>query len=342
MMKKSNTLMAAAALMTFPIWSASMANSQIKDEYGSPELIEAAKKEGQITFYSALVSETEEFLIGEFNKRFPFVKVNLIRLPGGQLLTRVKTEAAAGKLTADVVDTSDPVLVMEVEHLFADYAPPNADQYPAESHTKRLWSRTANSWCISYNTALITNPPKTWQDLADPKYAGKTGMTPIPIGGSPWILAMFHREKFGIEYWKALAANKPTFFTSTASLTSALIQGEIQIGANLSNVALPKAREGAPIDCKFPEGPIVVNLNVAGVFAGAKNPNAARLFMNWSLSKEGQTANVKGQYFFSTLAGAPFPLEGYEGREIWIAKPADQIRLRPTWSAEWNAIFNYH
>src|SRR4051812_15123893 len=67
-------------------------------EFGPPELVEAAKKEARLVFYTANFIEVEQEVINAFNKRFPFVKVEMVRAPGGQLITRVKTEAAAGKL----------------------------------------------------------------------------------------------------------------------------------------------------------------------------------------------------------------------------------------------------
>ena len=70
--------------------------------FGSTELIEAAKKEGKIVYYTADFTEVEQEIIKAFNKRFPFVRVEMVRAPGGQLITRIKTEAAAGKLAADV------------------------------------------------------------------------------------------------------------------------------------------------------------------------------------------------------------------------------------------------
>ena len=79
-------------------------------EFGSPELIAAAKAEGKLVFYTANFAEVEQQVIKAFNKRFPEIKVEMVRAPGGQLITRVKTEAAAGKLIADVVDPSDRAL----------------------------------------------------------------------------------------------------------------------------------------------------------------------------------------------------------------------------------------
>ena len=103
--------------------------AQAQAEFGSPELIAAAKKEGKLVFYTANFAEVEQQVIKEFQKRFPEIKVEMVRAPGGQLITRVKTEAAAGKLIADVVDHSDRSLMQPLADMFQDYAPPNAADY---------------------------------------------------------------------------------------------------------------------------------------------------------------------------------------------------------------------
>src|SRR5450631_2194710 len=94
-------------------------------EFGAPELIAAAKAEGKLVYYTANFAEIEQVVIKEFNKRFPEIRVEMVRAPGGQLITRVRTEAAAGKLIADIVDHSDRALMVELVDLFQDYAPPN-------------------------------------------------------------------------------------------------------------------------------------------------------------------------------------------------------------------------
>ena len=75
-----------------------MSGANAQAEFGSPELIAAAKKEGKLVFYTANFAEPEQEIINQFNKRFPDIKVEMVRAPGGQLITRIKTEAAAGKL----------------------------------------------------------------------------------------------------------------------------------------------------------------------------------------------------------------------------------------------------
>src|SRR3979490_1104837 len=101
----------------------------LAQEFGSPELIAAAKAEGKLVYYTANFAEVEQQVIKEFNKRFPEIKVEMVRAPGGQLITRVKTEAAAGKLIADVIDHSDRALMVDLIDMFQDYAPPNAADY---------------------------------------------------------------------------------------------------------------------------------------------------------------------------------------------------------------------
>src|SRR5215475_4999886 len=76
--------------------------ARAQENLGSPELIAAAKAEGKLVYYTANFAEVEQQVIKEFNKRFPEIKIEMVRAPGGQLITRVKTEAAAGKLIADV------------------------------------------------------------------------------------------------------------------------------------------------------------------------------------------------------------------------------------------------
>ena len=90
----------------------------------------------------------------------------MVRAPGGQLITRIKTEAAAGKLAADVVDHSDRGLMQGIADLFQDYAPPNAADYRRDVLVSpKLWPRVTLGWSIAYNTELVKNPPKTWMDL---------------------------------------------------------------------------------------------------------------------------------------------------------------------------------
>src|SRR3982075_2053481 len=154
--------------------AASIAAPAPAQEFGSPELIAAAKKEGRLVYYTANFAEVEQEVINAFNKRFPKIKVEMVRAPGGQLITRVKTAAAANTLSADLVDPSDRALMADLVDLFQDYAPPNAANYlPEAMISPKLWPRATLVWSIAYNSELVKNPPKSFADLTKPEYGNK-------------------------------------------------------------------------------------------------------------------------------------------------------------------------
>src|SRR5438128_2377688 len=197
----------------------------------SDSLIDAAKKEGKFTLYTATFTEVEQEVINEFRKKFPFVRIEMIRAPGGQLIQRVKTEAAAGKLGADLVLHSDRGLMKGLEHLFADYAPPNAADYlPASLVSPKLWPNLTAGWCIACHTELVKKPPKTWMDLTKPEYGdGQIAQVIAQSGGTTWTRIMFERQVLGEDYWAKQAATKPKLYPSGAPLSDALVRGEVSI-----------------------------------------------------------------------------------------------------------------
>src|SRR5437762_12985441 len=213
-------------------------------------LVEAARREGKLVFYSANVAESETPILNAFNKRFPFVKIEFLRAPGNQLLQRVKTEAAAGKLLADVIDHSDRALMRDIEDIFQDYAPPNASDYlPEAIASPKLWPRSTVVWSIAYNSELVKNPPKSWMDLTKPEYANKQiGEVIAPSGGTTWTRVMFERQVLGEDYWKKQAATKPALYPSGAPMSDSLVRGEIAMGPLLYNIVYTKKRDGAPLD----------------------------------------------------------------------------------------------
>src|SRR3978361_673582 len=123
------------------------ASPALAQAFGSKELIDAANKEGRLVYYTANFAEVEQQVINAFNKRFPNIKVEMVRAPGGPLITRLKTEAAAGKLSADVINHSDRALMIELVDLFMDYAPPNAADYRTDVlASPKLWPRARLAW----------------------------------------------------------------------------------------------------------------------------------------------------------------------------------------------------
>ncbi len=315
-----------------------------QNPFGPPELIEAARKEGKLVFYTANFTEVEQEVIKAFNKRFPFVRVEMVRAPGGQLITRVKTEAAAGKLSADVIDHSDRGLMLEMADLFQDYAPPNAADYlPEVLVSPKLWPRNTIGWSIAYNKELVKNPPKSWQDLTKPEYGnGMIGQVIAPSGGTTWTRILFERKVLGEDYWAKQAQTKPVLYPSGAPASDALVRGEVSIAPLLYNIVWTKKRDGAPLEIFFPPEGVPVNPYASGIAKTAANPNAAKLFLNWCLSAEGQTFMIKELGNLTSLKNPPVYPEGYDPKvvKVWVPDMKDDPK-RNTWVEEWNKLYGY-
>jgi iron(III) transport system substrate-binding protein len=328
----------AAALLL-----ACAAHAAEPDFVPSAELLTAATKEGKIVLYTANFLDTEQAVFKRFSQRFPGIAIEIVRAPTGQLITRIKTEAAANRIIADVIDISDRVQARGMIDLFAPYAPPNAADYPEIARTgDRLWPRSGNAWTITYNSELVTDPPKSWADLVKPEFGRlHLGQTIIQSGGAPFNRAMFERKVMGEDYWGKQAALKPALFPSQAPMVDAMIRGEIGIAPLVTNLAIPLAAQGAPIKWFFaPEG-VPVTVFCAGIAKGAGHPNAAKLFMDWALSREGQALMVElGS--FSSLANAPMP-PGVDAAAIktWYSDDAEIERVFKAWTDDWNKAYGY-
>jgi iron(III) transport system substrate-binding protein len=327
---------AAAVVLAVPAWA---------QNFGPPELIDAAKKEGRLVYYTANFAEVEQQVIKAFNKRFPEIKVEMVRAPGGQLITRIRTEAAAGKLAADVIDHSDRSLMQPLADLFQDYAPPNAADYRPEAQVSpKLWPRATLVWSIAYNVALVKNPPKTWWDLTKPEYGNKQiGQVFAPSGGTTWTRAMFERKVLGEDYWAKQAAVGVALYPSGAPLSDALVRGEVSIAPLLYNIIYPKKKDGAPVEIFFPPEGLPMIPYATGIAKTAGNPNAAKLFLNWCLSDEGQGFMINELGNLTSLKKPPAYPEGFDPKvaKVWLPKFEEFDKLRDGWIAEWNKVYGY-
>jgi iron(III) transport system substrate-binding protein len=338
---RRRALATAAAIGSFAI------TGRVRAAKFSPaeSLVDAARKEGRVVVYTASFTEVMQEVVNDFNKRFPFIKVEVVRASGGQLITRVQTEAAAGKLTADVVDHSDRALMKRIEDLFQDYAPPNAGDYlEASLVSTKLWPTITPCWAIASHAELQKNPPKTWWDLCKPEYAGgQIGIVIGPSGGTTWTRIMFERQVLGEDYWAKQAAVKPRLYPSGAPLSDALVRGEVTVAPLVHNIIYPKVRDGAPVTIAFPPEGVPVVPYASGIPKTAQRPNAARLFLDFMLSEEGQIFSIKEQGNLTSLKVPPALPQGFDPKldKIWVPNYEQSEKLHDPWLEEWNKVFGY-
>jgi iron(III) transport system substrate-binding protein len=181
-------------------------------------------------------------------------------------------------------------------------------------------------------------------DLCKPQSGPKKiGQVVAPSGGTTWTRIMFERQVIGEDYWKKQAATQPVLFPSGAPTSDAMVRGEISIGVLLYNIAYIKKRDGAPVEIIFPSDGVPLNYYAAGVTKTAANPNAAKLFLNWNMSEEGQAFHIKELGYLTALKKPPFNPPGYDPAVIkpWSPKFEEYVKLRNEWIEEWNKIYGY-
>jgi len=134
-------------------------------------------------------------------------------------------------------------------------------------------------------------------------------------------------------------------FSGSASETGTFeqVRGEVAMGPLLYNAIYPKQKDGAPIKIFFPPEGAPVNPYATGIPKTAAHPNAAKLFLNWCLSKEGQTFMIKELGNLTSLKVAPVYPEGFDPKvvKVWFPKFDEYVKLHGPWVAEWDKTFGY-
>jgi iron(III) transport system substrate-binding protein len=274
-------------LLLVPALSISHAWAQSEEE-----LIRGAKKEAKVMFWSSMRIEDSKMLTAGFEAKYPFVKVEIFRAGGEQIVNRAIAEQVAGNTTYDVVNAF-ALKVLQKREMLQPYAAPEAAHYPAGyKDMQNYWVSLYSGYnVIGYNTNLIpkTEAPKNWEDLLNPRWKGKMAMDNEEYFWHAGMLRYWGQEK-GRQYMEALNRQGLQFRSGGHGLLSDLMSaGEFPIIVVVypDRIEQMKAK-GQPVDWVKTTDPILVNLAPVGIAAKAPHPNAAKLFMNYSVSKEGQ------------------------------------------------------
>ncbi len=153
---------------------------------------------------------------------------------------------------------------------------------------------------------------------------------------------MLERQVLGEDYWARQAATKPKLYPSGAPLSDALVRGEVSIAPLVYNIIYPKERDGAPVKTFFPPEGVPVIPYGSGIPKTAQNPNAARLYLEWQLSEEGQIYSIKQHGNLTSLKVPPLLPEGFaKDTKVWLPKFAEFEALYGKWIEEWNKVYGY-
>ncbi|MBI4490921.1 MAG: extracellular solute-binding protein [Deltaproteobacteria bacterium] len=285
-------LLIALFLLGGPLASSPLAQT-------NPEIAAGAKKEGRVAYYTPLNLGAATLLIKSFEKEYPYVRVSLFRQGGEALRTRIFSEAQAGRHTFDVVSLNVlDVQLFKMKGLLTSYLSPQREGMPAGLKDKEgFWAASyIIEYVIGYNTHMVAREKTTrdWWDLLDPKW--KDRRIGLDRDATVWYAAMLQywgRER-GLGFMKKLAGQKPHFERGNTLRTQMMAAGEFPLAVVHAHKVEEFKAKGAPIDWVTTADPIPAQGNVAAVSAHAPHPNAARLFLDYFLSKKGQMVMQEG------------------------------------------------
>ena len=269
-------------------------------------LIEAARKEGVTVWYSGMIiNQIVRPMVDAFQKKYPGVEVRYSRAAGNDIALKIINEARARRPLADLFDGSTALASLTDAGLVAEYRPKEAERYPANrKDPDGLWTApNLYYFTAAYNTNLVpaAEAPQTYEDLLNPKWKGKIVWTyDLTAGGPPGfvqnILIHMGQEK-GMDYLRQFAKQEPvTIPAAQRVVLDKVISGEYPLALQtLSNHSTISAAQGAPVQwLKMP--PMIMTPNTVSLVKNAVHPNAAKLLIEFLLSRQGQEIMAANDY----------------------------------------------
>jgi iron(III) transport system substrate-binding protein len=262
----------------------------------TPALVEAAKKEGKVAFYSSMDLPVGEKLGKAFEAAYPGITMQIERSGSERLFQRIDQEFSSNIRAADVINTSDAshTIPWKKNGWLAAFVPEDVAKHFPEQYRDPdgmfALSRIYLS-SMAYNTTLVKaeDAPKSFADLLDPKWAGKMVKGHPAYSGTIMTATFQMVREFGWEYYEKLAKQRVMQVQSSTDPPKKLALGEraIMADGNEYNVVLLK-EAGQPVEPIYPSEGAPTISGPTAIFASAPHPNAARLFQAWLHTRETQ------------------------------------------------------
>jgi iron(III) transport system substrate-binding protein len=315
--------LAPIALLVAVLAFAPVAHADIK------ALEDAAKKEGELTWYVAHYTSEGAEDLGRGFTEMTGVKVNVVRTTAQVAYQRLLQDLKNNQTICDVFSSTDVghYVRLAAEGRFEKYVPETENKIlPAfrNSDPAGFYHTTsAGLVVLTYNSTKVKaeEAPQKWQDLLDMKWKGKVSTGHPGFSGyvGTWVLTM--KNLYGWSYFDKLEKNKPQIGRSINDTVTALNAGERQVAAGADGSTLFSASRGNPLAVSYPTDGSVLIIAPSAIMKGTKHPNAAKLFMEYLYSVEAAKINAK-HFAIPLRPEVPSPPG---------AKPVSEIKtIRPT------------
>jgi iron(III) transport system substrate-binding protein len=283
------------SLMHWRAWAAAPLPAQV-----TQELIEAAKKEGKVIWYTAVDLPVAERIAKAFEAKYPGIAMRVERSGGERIYQRIGQEYASNIHAVDVVNSSDAAhfIAWKRAGILAPYVPDDVALHYAPEHRDadglyaswRVWLSV-----IGYNVKLVSpaDAPKSFADLLDPKWTGKIVKAHPGYSGTIMTATFQIAREIGWDYFEKLSRQKVMQVQSSADPPKKLALGERAIMADGNEYNLIQLKErGEPVEIVYPAEGTPLIVGPSGVLKDAPNPNAARLLQSFMFSPQCQQLMV--------------------------------------------------
>ena len=288
--------------------------------------IEGAKKEQKLVFYTTMDLPQNIKVVHDFVQKYPFLGLGVHPLEAETLVERVRSEARNGMSTWDVLlgggGSFQPLLEA---NLVAPYHSPQRQAISdALNDSEGYWSGYyINPYVLGYNTSFVKEDeiPKKYDELLDPRWKGKRIAIDSEAHGLLRALSAAWGEDKAVAYLKRLADQQPVMAHASITAVDSLHIGNVSmVIARAPVIHGYKKKLGSPIDWTF-LGPIVAQIDAVMLSAQSRSPNAARLFVDFILSKEGQSGLAGVQQIPVRRDMEPGSKRVLQGHQWFVERP---------------------
>ncbi|HEX3176524.1 MAG TPA: extracellular solute-binding protein [Methylomirabilota bacterium] len=267
--------------------------------------LEAARKEGKVVWYTSLALSTAEKVAKLFEAKFAGVKVEVQRTGSQRILQRVMQELGANIKNVDVIHTSDAghYVLLKDKKLLMAYTPAGAERFPPgfKDRDGFHYGLRATVNVIAYNTKAVSasDAPKTWKDLLAPRWKGKLVTAHPGYSGviATHVLALSHL--LGWDFFKALGQQSVMIVQSAVDPAGVVASGERPVAVDGGDYTFYQSKKaGNPVEVVYPKEGVPLVVSPTAIAAFAPHPNAAKLFTDFTFSREVQQvlADTEGLY----------------------------------------------
>jgi iron(III) transport system substrate-binding protein len=288
--RRSFAIVAVGVALVLSLSAAATQTSSV-----TPELVEAARKEGKVVFYTSTDIQVAEGLAKAFEAKYPGVRALIERTGAERVFQRVVQEYTSNIHAVDAVESTDIVhfVYWKRQGWLAAYVPEDVARWPVSARDADGFyaAPRATFSVIGYNTDQLRpeNAPTSYADLLDAKWKGKIVKSHPAYSGNCLTATFVLSRLLGWEYFERLSGQRVMQVQSANDPPKKLALGERQVMLDGTEyVALLAKAKGAPVAIVYPREGSPLVAGGSGVMRDGPHPNAARLFISFMFSREGQ------------------------------------------------------